>query len=146
MVTLAGRLMTFHHGGPGIRSILRQLDTSNRAEVDKLVLVKAQPAFWLMAVTDGHAKNFSIFRERGGGFHMTPLYDVLSAWPIMGRRWCCRCRRHWTKSRPCCRQIFRNGCSSRFAPACRRRLKNSSMNWNDTRPEPATPGDLNSQS
>ena len=37
-----------------------------------------------MAATDGHAKNFSIFLERGGGFHMTPLYDVLSAWPIMG--------------------------------------------------------------
>ena len=37
-----------------------------------------------MAATDGHAKNFSIFLERGGGFHMTPLYDVLSIWPIIG--------------------------------------------------------------
>jgi serine/threonine-protein kinase HipA len=71
-------------GGPGIRAILRQLDTSSRAEIDKLFFVKAQLAFWLMAATDGHAKNFSIFLERGGGFHMTPLYDVLSAWPIIG--------------------------------------------------------------
>ena len=71
-------------GGPGIRAILRQLDTSNRANVDRLVFVQAQLAFWLMAATDGHAKNFSIFLERGGGFHMTPLYDVLSAWPIVG--------------------------------------------------------------
>ena len=71
-------------GGPGIRAILRQLDTSSRAAADKLVFVKAQLAFWLMAATDGHAKNFSIFLERGGGFHMTPLYDVLSVWPIIG--------------------------------------------------------------
>jgi len=71
-------------GGPGIRAILRQLETSNRANEDRLVFVKAQLAFWLMAATDGHAKNFSIFLERGGGFHMTPLYDVLSVWPIMG--------------------------------------------------------------
>ena len=81
---VAGERKYESDGGPGIRSILRQLDTSNRAEFDKLVFVKAQLAFWLMAATDGHAKNFSIFLERGGGFHMTPLYDVLSAWPIMG--------------------------------------------------------------
>ena len=71
-------------GGPGIRAILRQLDTSSRAAADKLVFVKAQLAFWLMAATDGHAKNFSIFLERGGGYRMTPLYDVLSVWPIIG--------------------------------------------------------------
>ena len=73
-------------GGPGIRDILRQLDTSSRADADKLVFIQAQLAFWLMAATDGHAKNFSIFLERGGGFHLTPLYDVLSIWPIIGNR------------------------------------------------------------
>ena len=46
--------------------------------------VLAQLAFWLMAAIDGHAKNFSIFLERGGGYRLTPLYDVLSAWPIIG--------------------------------------------------------------
>ncbi len=71
-------------GGPGLRAILRQLEISSRANEDRLTFVKAQLAFWLMAATDGHAKNFSIFLERGGGFHMTPLYDVLSVWPIMG--------------------------------------------------------------
>ena len=71
-------------GGPGIAAILRQLATSSRADADRLVFVKAQLAFWLMAATDGHAKNFSIFLERGGAFHMTPLYDVLSMWPIIG--------------------------------------------------------------
>ena len=81
---VAGERKYESDGGPGIRAILRQLDTSSRADIDKLVFVKAQLAFWLMAATDGHAKNFSIFLERGGGFHMTPLYDVLSAWPIIG--------------------------------------------------------------
>jgi len=71
-------------GGPGIRAILRQLEISNRANEDRLTFVKAQLAFWLMAATDGHAKNFSIFLERGGGYRMTPLYDVLSVWPIIG--------------------------------------------------------------
>ena len=71
-------------GGPGIRAILRQLDNSSQADADKLVFIQAQLAFWLMAVTDGHAKNFSIFLQRGGGYRLTPLYDVLSAWPIIG--------------------------------------------------------------
>lgn len=73
-----------NEGGPGIRAILRQLDNSSHADEDKLAFVNAQLAFWLMAATDGHAKNFSIFLERGGGYRMTPLYDVLSVWPIMG--------------------------------------------------------------
>ncbi|MDB5846757.1 MAG: toxin HipA [Rhodoferax sp.] len=71
-------------GGPGIRAILRQLDNSSQAAADKLVFIQAQLAFWLMAATDGHAKNFSIFLQRGGGYRLTPLYDVLSAWPIIG--------------------------------------------------------------
>jgi serine/threonine-protein kinase HipA len=71
-------------GGPGIRAGLSLLASGNNANTDKLTFIQAQLAFWLMAATDGHAKNFSIFLERGGGFHMTPLYDVLSAWPIMG--------------------------------------------------------------
>ncbi len=71
-------------GGPGVRDLLRVLDTSTHAAQDKLTFVRALLAFWLMAATDGHAKNFSIFLERGGGYRLTPLYDVLSAWPIIG--------------------------------------------------------------
>ena len=71
-------------GGPGIRTILRVLEASARPTADKLTFVLAQLAFWLMAATDGHGKNFSLFLERGGGFRLTPLYDVLSAWPIIG--------------------------------------------------------------
>ncbi len=72
-------------GGPGMRDILRVLDASASAMSDKTDFVRAQILFWMLAATDGHAKNFSIFHERGGSYRMTPLYDVLSAWPIIGR-------------------------------------------------------------
>ncbi len=71
-------------GGPGMRASLALLSGSSKAKADSLRFALAQLAFWLMAATDGHAKNFSIFLERGGGYHMTPLYDVISAWPIIG--------------------------------------------------------------
>lgn len=71
-------------GGPGMRAALALLGSGSQARADSLRFVLTQLAFWLMAATDGHAKNFSIFLERGGGFHLTPLYDVLSAWPIIG--------------------------------------------------------------
>jgi serine/threonine-protein kinase HipA len=71
-------------GGPGVAAILRQLEAGSRPDEDKLTFITTLLAFWLMAALDGHAKNFSIFLERGGGFRMTPLYDVLSFWPIIG--------------------------------------------------------------
>jgi len=72
-------------GGPGMRDILRVLDGSAQVAADRRAFVKAQIVFWLLAAVDGHAKNFSIFHERGGTYRLTPFYDVLSAWPIMGR-------------------------------------------------------------
>ena len=39
--------------------------------------------FWLLAGIDGHAKNFSIFIEPEGRFRMTPLYDIMSAHPLL---------------------------------------------------------------
>ena len=36
-------------GGPGMATILRQLETSDRSAADKLMFIKAQLAFWLMA-------------------------------------------------------------------------------------------------
>ena len=71
-------------GGPGIRAALGLLTGSSNAQQDSLRFVMTQLAFWLMAVTDGHAKNFSLFLERGGNYRLTPLYDVLSSWPIIG--------------------------------------------------------------
>jgi serine/threonine-protein kinase HipA len=71
-------------GGPGIRQCLSLLSGSSDARRDKANFVCVQLAFWLLAATDGHAKNYSIFLRRGGGYEMTPLYDVLSMWPIIG--------------------------------------------------------------
>lgn len=73
-----------NEGGPGTRQCLALLAASDDARADRRRFVLVQLAFWLMAATDGHAKNYSIFLRRGGGYAMTPLYDVLSAWPIIG--------------------------------------------------------------
>ncbi len=71
-------------GGPSIKDCLAVLASSERATVDQTDFVLTQFVFWLLAAADGHAKNFSIQHRRGGRFGMTPLYDVLSAWPIIG--------------------------------------------------------------
>jgi serine/threonine-protein kinase HipA len=71
-------------GGPGMKAILDVLAFSETAAQDRRAFVKGQLLFWLMAATDGHAKNFSLFHEAGGTYRMTPYYDVLSAWPIIG--------------------------------------------------------------
>lgn len=68
-------------GGPGIRQILQLLKSSDQPREDQMTFLKAQIFFWLLAATDGHAKNFSIFLYPGGGFRLTPLYDVLSLQP-----------------------------------------------------------------
>lgn len=68
-------------GGPGITKILEFLKASDEHEKDQELFLKAQIVFWLLAATDGHAKNFSISINPGGGFKLTPLYDVMSAQP-----------------------------------------------------------------
>jgi len=72
-------------GGPSIREALSLLANSESPTDDRSTFVLAQLAFWLLAATDGHGKNFSIRNRAGGAYGMTPLYDVLSAWPIIGR-------------------------------------------------------------
>jgi serine/threonine-protein kinase HipA len=71
-------------GGPGIEQLAQVLSGSQRARADLRTLLASQLAFWLLAATDGHAKNFSIRLQAGGAYALTPLYDVLSAWPIIG--------------------------------------------------------------
>ena len=72
-------------GGPSMQTCLELLAGSERANEDRAHFVLSQLAFWLLAATDGHAKNFSLFHHRGGSFALTPLYDVISAWPIIGK-------------------------------------------------------------
>jgi serine/threonine-protein kinase HipA len=68
-------------GGPGAVEILRLLAGSDRPAEDQRRFLKAQVLFWLLGATDGHAKNFSVRLEVGGGYALTPLYDILSAQP-----------------------------------------------------------------
>ncbi|TKC91219.1 type II toxin-antitoxin system HipA family toxin [Trinickia terrae] len=72
-------------GGPGIAQIMEVLLGSEHAHEDRRNFFKTQLVFWLLAATDGHAKNFSISHLPGGQYRATPLYDVLSAHPIIGR-------------------------------------------------------------
>jgi serine/threonine-protein kinase HipA len=71
-------------GGPGIIQIMNLLNESQRREEDRDLFIKAQILFYLLAAIDGHAKNFSL-RWGPQGFWMTPLYDILSAQPIVKR-------------------------------------------------------------
>lgn len=71
-------------GGPGIADISSLLLGSRNAATDRRNFFKAQVLFWMLCATDGHAKNFSVFIEPRGRFSLTPLYDVLSAHPILG--------------------------------------------------------------
>ena len=73
-----------NHGGPGMSAILDKLRGSVQAVDDREHFLASQLLFWMLAAPDGHAKNFSIFIERQGAYRLTPLYDVLSAWPVIG--------------------------------------------------------------
>lgn len=71
-------------GGPGVSDIMDLLRGSASARDDRQTFFKALLYFWLLAATDGHAKNFSLAIAPGGTFKLAPLYDVLSAWPWVG--------------------------------------------------------------
>ena len=74
-----------NNGGPGMVAIAELLAQSSEPS-DLATFFKAQVLFWMLRAIDGHAKNFSLFLNPGGRFQLTPLYDVLSAWPVIGRR------------------------------------------------------------
>lgn len=73
-------------GGPGVVDLARVLQGSEAREEDLATLLRAQLLFWMLAAVDGHAKNFSLRLLPEGRFRLTPLYDVISAWPIAGAR------------------------------------------------------------
>lgn len=73
-----------NNGGPGMVAIAELLAQSSERS-DLATFFKAQVLFWMLRAIDGHAKNFSLFLNPGGRFQLTPLYDVLSVWPVIGR-------------------------------------------------------------
>ena len=74
------------HGGPSIADIMTILLGSATPEQDRYMFMKSQVLFWLLAATDGHAKNFSVFIEPEGSFRLTPFYDILSMYPAFDGR------------------------------------------------------------
>ncbi len=72
-------------GGPGIPGILSLLLGSVNSADDRARFLKTQFLFWLLCAPDGHAKNFSVFLHANGRFELTPVYDVISAYPFTGR-------------------------------------------------------------
>lgn len=73
-------------GGPGIPEIMEFLLGSSNALQDRFSFMKFQVFQWLLGATDGHAKNFSVFIEAGGSYRLTPFYDIISAFPVLGGR------------------------------------------------------------
>ncbi|WP_116324021.1 HipA domain-containing protein [Cupriavidus sp. P-10] len=71
-------------GGPSMIDIASTLRQSETAEEDLRTFFTAQVLFWMFAATDGHAKNFSIHLLPGGRYKLTPLYDIMTVWPIIG--------------------------------------------------------------
>lgn len=71
-------------GGPGLGVLFDLLQQSVEAERDLRTLMASQLLFWMLRAPDGHAKNFSIHLLAGGRYRLTPLYDVMSAYPVMG--------------------------------------------------------------
>ncbi|MFM0732044.1 type II toxin-antitoxin system HipA family toxin [Paraburkholderia sediminicola] len=73
-----------NEGGPGVLDLARILQQSVSAQQDIETLLASQILFWMLAAPDGHAKNFSIRLLAGGQYRLTPLYDVMSIWPVEG--------------------------------------------------------------
>jgi serine/threonine-protein kinase HipA len=71
-------------GGPGIVEIMQILRNAQTPDEDRLTFFKSHILFWMLAAPDGHAKNFSLFIGAGGRYRLTPLYDILSAHPLLG--------------------------------------------------------------
>ena len=71
-------------GGPGLADLSGVLKGSIQAEKDLTTLLTTQLLFWMLAAPDGHAKNFSIRVLPQGRYQLTPLYDVMSIWPVEG--------------------------------------------------------------
>lgn len=73
-------------GGLSINDCMKLLSSSDNATIDKEHFFKAQIIFYLLAATDGHAKNFSFTHLPDNRYKLTPLYDVLSIHPLIGNK------------------------------------------------------------
>jgi serine/threonine-protein kinase HipA len=72
-------------GGPGMIDLAGVLRSSVDARHDLAMLMTVQLLFWMLGAPDGHAKNFSIAWLPMGRYRLTPVYDVMSIWPVEGK-------------------------------------------------------------
>lgn len=72
--------------GPAVKQIMKELMGSQDPVADRTKFMRAQVLFWLLGATDGHAKNFSIFIQPGNQYCLTPLYDIVSAYPAISKK------------------------------------------------------------
>ena len=73
-----------NEGGPGLTQLFILLRQSIAAEQDMRTVMASQILFWMLRAPDGHAKNFSIRLLPANRFRLTPMYDVMSAYPVLG--------------------------------------------------------------
>lgn len=73
-------------GGPGIAQIMTVLAGANHATEARYLFMKTVFLFWMLGAIDGHAKNFSIRILPQGQFQLTPIYDVMSAYPLLAKK------------------------------------------------------------
>jgi serine/threonine-protein kinase HipA len=74
-----------NEGGPGLGALFTLVQQSVERERDLRTLMASQILFWMLRAPDGHAKNFSLQLLPGqASFRLTPLYDVMSALPVIG--------------------------------------------------------------
>ncbi|MFI7708203.1 type II toxin-antitoxin system HipA family toxin [Nonomuraea sp. NPDC049480] len=70
-------------GGPGpedVAALFRRVQPPHQAQVSVRAFVDALVFNWLLAGTDGHAKNYSVLLS-GDQVRLAPLYDISSALP-----------------------------------------------------------------
>ena len=69
-------------GGPSAGDVFGLLrDYSSAKQEDALTFLRALIYNYLIAGTDGHAKNFGMLISSQGQFRLTPLYDIVSILP-----------------------------------------------------------------
>ena len=69
-------------GGPSARSVVELLNLhSSSSTQDTQTFLTALGLTWLLAATDGHAKNYSLLAAPGGRVRLAPLYDMASVLP-----------------------------------------------------------------
>jgi serine/threonine-protein kinase HipA len=62
------------------------LQHSSEPMGDRRTFFSACVLSWLLAAPDAHAKNYSVSLQPQGRVRLTPLYDLLSAHPLVARK------------------------------------------------------------